>query len=71
MTPRLRPCGDPSCHICRWRDTDPPDSGHPVDDDPRKASSWENESLASLLLGAAILVAIFVLAFVVLPVLAS
>lgn len=58
MTPRLRPCGRPGCHVCRWRDTDPPDSGHPVDD-----------SLAMLFLGGAAIVVLFVLAFIVGPVL--
>lgn len=60
MSARLRDCGNPACHICRWnREGEPIDSGHP------------EESLASLLLGAAVLFAAFVLAFVLIPVLAS
>ena len=56
MTP-WRDCGNPACRQCRWhRAAAPPDSGHP-------------ESLASLLLGAAALVLLFVVAFVLLPVL--
>ena len=58
MTPRLRSCGRPECRICRWRDEEHPDSGHP----PR-------ESLAMALLGLAGIVLLFVLAFVLLPVL--
>lgn len=58
MTPRLRACGDADCRICRWRDTNPPDSGHP-----------EDEPLASALVGVAAIVLLFVVAFVLLPVL--
>ena len=60
MTPRVRPCGNEACRICRHNIAgEAPDSGHP------------EESLASLLLGAAALLLLFVLAFVLLPVLAS
>ena len=61
MAPRLRDCGNPACHICRWNREGEPDSGH----------SAGEESLASLLLGAAILFAAFVLAFVLIPALAT
>jgi hypothetical protein len=60
VTPRLRRCGNPDCRICRWRDEEHPDSGHPVD-----------ESVASLLLGTAAVVLWFVLMLLVLPVLAA
>lgn len=57
MAPRLRDCGNPACHICRWnREGEPIDSGHP-------------ESLASLLLGAAFLVLLFAFVLFLLPVL--
>ncbi len=55
MSPPLRPCGRPECRICRWRAGDRPDSGQP------------GETLASLLLGAAVIVLVFTLAFVLLP----
>jgi hypothetical protein len=54
VTTPLRPCGRERCRLCNPR---------PIHDEPR-------ESLASLLLGAAILFAAFVLAFVLIPALA-
>ena len=56
--PFLRQCGNPACLICsRNVPGEAIDSGHPAGE----------ESFASLLLGAAILFAAFVLAFVLLP----
>lgn len=57
MSPPVRPCGRPECRICRWQSGDQPDSGQP------------GESPASLALGLAALVLVFILAFVLLPVL--
>ena len=52
----LRPCGRPSCRLCYPR--------------PEPVRHDGDESFASLLLGAAILFAAFVLAFVLIPALA-
>lgn len=58
MTARLRDCGNPACHICRWnRDGEPIDSGHPAGE----------ESLASLLVGAAFIVMALVFVLFLLP----
>lgn len=54
---RLRACGNPDCRICRWRDDEHPDCGHP-----------EDESLASLLVGMAVVVLWFVVMLLILPV---
>ena len=64
MTPNLRPCGVPECKICRFNiPGEPPDSGHP------------DESLAHYLVQLALatifFLSLFVLAFVLLPVLAA
>lgn len=59
MTPRLRPCGNPECRICRWNDEQHHDSGHPVE---APADTWMN-----LALGAAALVIAFIFFFVMLP----
>ena len=61
MMPRLRPCADPACRICRHNDDEHHDSGHPMDDPP--------ESLAEALIGIAAIVVIFFLVVYVLPVL--
>jgi hypothetical protein len=61
VTPRLRGCGNPACHICRWNREGEPDSGHPAGE----------ESLASLLVGAAFIVMALVFVLFLLPVLAS
>lgn len=58
MTPRLRPCGIPECRICRWNDETHHDSGHVA----------ESEPFAVALVGMAAIVLLFVLTFVVLPV---
>lgn len=59
MSPRVRQCGNPQCAICRFNEDGlPPDSGHPV-----------NEDLAELALGAAMIIGLFLLLFVVWPVL--
>lgn len=60
MTPRLRQCGNPDCPICRWNDDEHMNSGHVEDD----------ESLSSLLVGAAAIVIWIVAFLIVLPVLA-
>jgi hypothetical protein len=60
--PSLRQCGNPGCHICsRNVPGEPPDSGHPAGE----------ESLASLLVGAAFIVMALVFVLFLLPVLAS
>lgn len=57
--PRLRQCGNPDCRICRWNDDEHDDNGHPDD------------TLAELLIGAAAIAILFLMAVVLLPVLAS
>jgi hypothetical protein len=60
--PSLRQCGNPACAICsRNIPGEPPDSGHPAGE----------ESLASLLVGAAFIVMALVFVLFLLPVLAS
>lgn len=60
MTPRLRPCDDPDCRICRHNvPGEPPDSGHVA----------EGDELASALLGVAAIVLLFIVAFLLIPVL--
>jgi len=60
--PFLRQCGNPACRICtRNIPGEPPDSGHPAGE----------ESLASLLVGAAFIVVALVFVLFLLPVLAS
>jgi hypothetical protein len=56
MTTPLRPCGRDACRLCNPR---------PIHEEPR------GETLAELLLGAAMLGLVFILAFVLLPVMAS
>lgn len=59
MTPRLRPCGIPECRICRHNvPGEPPDSGHVEEPEP----------LVLALIGTAALVVLFIVAFVVMPV---
>ena len=55
MSGALRPCGRAECRLCN----------------PRPIHEERHETLAELLLGAAMLVLLFILAFVLLPVLAS
>lgn len=57
-----RQCGNQRCRICSANvPGEPPDSGHPAGE----------ESLASLLIGAAFIVALFVLVLFLLPILTS
>ena len=62
MNPALRPCGNPDCRICQWRDEEHQDSGHSVEE--------PSESLAMALLGTAAIILLAAVAFLLLPVLA-
>jgi hypothetical protein len=57
VTPPLRPCGNPRCHLCNPRH-------YPVRNEGE-------EPLASLFLGAAAIVLLLVFAFVLLPVMVA
>ncbi|MCU0894790.1 MAG: hypothetical protein MUD06_10795 [Rhodospirillales bacterium] len=60
--PRFIPCGRPDCAICRHNiEGEPPDSGHPT----------EERLALELLTGAVGIGLLFVLLFVLLPVLAA
>jgi hypothetical protein len=60
--PRFVPCGRPDCSICRHNsEGEPPDSGHPT----------EERLARDLLVGAVGIGLLFVLLFVLLPVLAA
>ena len=60
MTGPFRRCGRPDCKLCRWNDDQYQDSGHPVD-----------EPLAISALGIAAIVLLAIVAFIILPGLAS
>lgn len=62
MTTPLRPCGRPECVLCNPRRRPP--HARPAAGEERR------ETLAMALLGAACIVALFLLVFVVLPIIA-
>ena len=65
MTPRLRPCGNPDCRICQWRDEEIRDLGYP------ESGHDEDEPLAMTAIGVAAIVLLGVFFFLLAPALLS